>query len=157
MFKCTIHLSILLLLFSSLDVNAVEEITPSQVYSEARALEDAINKFSKSGSSRLDPIKLFDAKPLHVYAIATAVNEKVGILIDIEGLPEIKRPNFPNENIQPKDVLQLIEVIQNNILKLKPEVEFKRVIVKGKSPSDVLRILVRINLLLDNLVDKQQN
>ena len=155
MFKHSTHLSILLLLFTTLEVSAVEEVTPSQVFSEARALEDAISKFGKNESNRLNSIKLFDAKPLHAYAIATALNEKVGILIDIKGLSDIKRHDFPNENIQPKNVLQLIKVIKGNIQKLKPETEFKQIIVKGKSPRDVLRVLIRINILLDILIDKQ--
>jgi len=155
MFKLSTPLSILLLLFTTFEVSAVEEVTPNQVFSEARALEDVVSKFSKNESNRLNSIKLFDAKPLHVYAIATALNEKVGILIDIEGLSGVKRHDFPNENIQPKNVLQLIRVIQNNIQILKPETEFKRIIVRGKSPRDVLHVLIRINLLLDNLIDKE--
>lgn len=149
------HLSILLLLFTALKTNAVNEVTPSQVFSEARALENAISKFSKNDSNRLNYMKLFDAKPLHVYAIATALNEKVAVLFDIKGLSGFKRHNFPNENIQPKNVLLLIKVIQDNIQKLKPETEFKRIIVKGKSPRNVLRVLIKTNILLDNLIDKQ--
>ncbi len=154
LFKRSTYLTILLLLFITLKVSAVKEVTPSQVFSEARALENAINKFSKNESNRLNSMKLFDAKPLHVYAIATALNEKVGLLMDIEGLSDIKRHAFPNEDIQPKNVLKLIKVIQSNIQKLKPETQFERKIVQGKSPRDVLRVLIRTNLLLDNLVDK---
>lgn len=156
MFKFSTYLSILLLLFATLKVNAAEQVTPDQVFSEVRALESAINKLSKSNSKsiRLNSIRLFDAKPLHVYAIATALNEKIAILSDIEGFASIKRHNFPNESIEPKNVLQLIKVIQSNIQKLMPDIKFEGVIAKGKSPKDVLRVLVRINLLLDNLIDK---
>lgn len=154
-FKRSTYLTILLLLFTTLKVSAVERVTPSEVFSEARALENAISTFSKKEINRLNSMKLFDAKPLHVYAIATALNEKVGVLMDIEGLSDIKRHAFPNEDTQPKNVLQLIKVIQHNIQKLRPETQFERIIVHGKSPRDVLRVLIRTNLLIDNLVDKK--
>lgn len=153
-FKRLIYLNILLLLFITLQVSA-EEVTPSQVFSEARALESAISQFSKKESNRLNSMKLFNAKPLHVYAIATALNEKVAMLMDIEGLSDIKKNIFPSEEIKPKNVLQLIKVIQKNIQKLRPKTKSKRITVQGKSPRDVLRVLIRTNLLLDNLVDKK--
>jgi len=155
MLKCSPHLSILLLLLTTFKTGAVDEITPSQVFTEARALENAISKFSKNESNRLNYMKLFDAKPLHVYAIATALNEKVEVLFDIKGLSDFKHHDLPSEDIQPKNVLQLIKVIQSNIQKLKPDTEFKRTIVKGKIPRNVLRVLIKTNILLDNLIDKE--
>lgn len=155
MLKRSAHLSILLLLFITLKAGAVDEVTPSQVFSEARALEDAISKFSKNENNRLNYMKLFEAKPLHVYAIATALNEKVGVLFDIKGLSGFKHHDFPNEDIQPKNVLELIRVIQSNIQKLKPDTKFKRIIVKGKIPRNVLRVLIKTNMLLDNLIDEK--
>jgi len=89
--------------------------------------------------------------------MATALNEKVSILSDLEDLPQIHRPDFPSEEIQPKHVLELVLAVQSNILKLKKFKGRTRIppIVRIKKPADVLRIIMACNIILDSLVHKK--
>jgi len=141
-----------MLLFMS---NAVAKVTPSDVYSRVQSLESVIRQLSVTKRQRIDTIKLLDAKPLHVYAIATALNEKIIIMNNAEHKKRLKSPDFPNKTITPKEVLSLVLAIEHNLKILRPKSQFLPKPVKNKRPKDVLRVLVRCNLLLDSIIENR--
>lgn len=127
-------------------------VTPSDVYSRVKALESVIKKISASKRQRIETIKLLDAKPLHVYAIATALNEKIIILNGMDKKDQILRPEFPNRDITPAQVLSLILAIEHNLKVLNPSSKFHQEPSNNRHPKDVLRLLVRCNLLIDSML-----
>ncbi|SFC68836.1 hypothetical protein [Pseudoalteromonas denitrificans] len=152
LFKLTI---ILFFLFTQ-SINATQKLTSNHVYSEALALKKAIDKLNKNMNiGRIQPIELSNTQPLHVYAITTALNEKVAILFIKSGVTHFQRTDFPNEEIQPKHVYQLIKTVQKNIKTLFPNIKFENKGNKEKHPADVLRMLVASNLILDELITQK--
>jgi hypothetical protein len=149
--------STLLLLFCSFNLYASQEITANHVYQEALKLKAFLYNTSDIKSELIQRIKISSAQPLHVYAIASALNEKVAILSSFTGKNSIIRPKFPSSDIQPKHVLALVLAIQQNLLNLKTDNSLSSTSnsIKGKKPVDVLRIILACNLLIDRLIDKQ--
>ena len=148
-------ISVLLFTYLSSAAYAKEEVTPSHVYSRALVIKQVIDTLSKNSKSNISPIELADAQPLHVYAITTALNEKLAILNVLAGLPSIQPPAHPGEEIQPKHVLKLMNLVQRNLQMLVPDIKFRKKDVVGKRPADVLRILVSCHLSLDKLIEEQ--
>ena len=146
-----------LLLFQALLAMAsfpsIAEVTPSRVYSEVKALHGALSKYSNTQAS-YPRMQILGAQPLHVYAMATALNEKLAILIDIAGLDSksVGRPGFPEGNIEPKHVLELVKTIQSNFLLLAPDSGFRPSRVSNKAPTDVLRLILACNLIVDSML-----
>ncbi|MCG7530825.1 hypothetical protein MHM98_05565 [Psychrobium sp. MM17-31] len=138
-----------------LSVDAQSTVTPSDVYSRVKAIESVIKKMSGNRKQRIATIKLIDAKPLHVYAIGTALNEKILILNELGNKSQYIRPDFPSKDITPAQVLTLMLAIEHNLKLFNIEADFTSKVYKNKKPKDVLRVLVRCNLLLDNLLDKK--
>ena len=136
-------------------LSAQAAVTPSDVYSRVKAIESVVKKMSANKKERIESIKIIDAKPLHVYAIATALNEKVIMLNQLNNKSQHLRPNFPNKDITPAQVLELILAIEHNLKMFDINADFKIQLAKNKRPEDVLRALVRSNVLLDSLLDKK--
>ena len=136
-------------------LSAQAAVTPSDVYSRVKAIESVVKKMSANKKERIESIKIIDAKPLHVYAIATALNEKVIMLNQLNNKSQHLRPDFPNKDITPAQVLKLILAIEHNLKMFDINADFKIQLAKNKRPEDVLRALVRSNLLLDSLLDKK--
>lgn len=136
-------------------LSAQAAVTPSDVYSRVKAIETVVKKMSANKKERIESIKLIDAKPLHVYAIATALNEKVIMLNQLNNKSQHLRPDFPNKNITPSQVMDLMLAIEHNLKVLNMDADFTVRPVQNKRPKDVLRVLVRSNLLLDSLLDKK--
>ncbi|MGB1297730.1 MAG: hypothetical protein ACPG8A_05625 [Psychrobium sp.] len=138
-----------------LSIGAQATVTPSDVYSRVKAIESVIQKMSGNKKQRIATIKLIDAKPLHVYAIGTALNEKILILNELGNKSQYIRPGFPSQDITPAQVLTLMLAIEHNLKLFNIDADFVTKAYKNKQPKDVLRVLVRCNLLLDNLLDKK--
>jgi hypothetical protein len=149
--------STLLLILCSFELYASQEVTPNHVYQEALKLKVILYNTSDVKSELIQRIRIKSAQPLHVYAIASALNEKVAILNSIAGIRSIIRPKFPASDIQPKHVLALVLAIQQNLLNLNPDNKLSSTSnsIKGKKPVDVLRIILACNLLIDRLIAKQ--
>ncbi|WP_435274407.1 hypothetical protein ACMAZF_14015 [Psychrobium sp. nBUS_13] len=80
-------------------LSAQAAVTPSDVYSRVKAIESVVKKLSSNKKERIESIKLIDAKPLHVYAIATALNEKVIMLNQLDNKPQHIRPDLPRASL----------------------------------------------------------
>jgi len=149
----------LLILFSIMSTliltpDALAKVTPSDVFSHVKSLESVIGHLSVAKRQRIETIKLLDAKPLHVYAIATALNEKIILMAKIQDEKRLERPKFPNKTITPTEVLSLVLAIEHNLKVLQPNSKFSLELVKHKRPKDVLRLLVRCHLLIDSVIEK---
>lgn len=127
--------------------------TPSDVFSRIKAIESVINNVSKNKRQRIDTIKLLDAKPLHVYALATALNEKIIMLNHSKQHRASIRPAFPAIEITPSQVMTIMIAIEKNLKILSPSSLFTFKAFNNKQPKDVLRILIRCNLLLDTMLE----
>lgn len=131
------------------------QVTSNDVYSRIQAIENSIRNISDKKSVRIENIRLVKTRPLHVYAIATALNEKIIILNLTERSDKVLRPTFPFKNISPSDVLDLLKIVEKNLKIFNPDIQFFRKTFEGKQSEDVLRMLIRCNLLIDNILNKK--
>lgn len=131
------------------NTHAYKAITPNDVYAQVQELLRTIEEVYPSNLERINSVKIYGAKPLHAYALASALNEKVRLLMVDDS--RFIRPVFPYREITPGDVFNLVKVISKNITTGEPQLATTKK-VTNKKPKDVLRLLTKCNLKLDALI-----
>ena len=144
--------TIILLSIISLKAN----ITPTDVYIEAKSVKLAIaSMVNKEVGSSLLPvvdIDLKNAEPMNSYALGIALNEKIRVQMHLKGISGWSPKSFPKEKIIPKDLKELMSVLQKNLKKLDPSIEFKRESASNKTPPDVMQELIFASLWMDKFL-----
>lgn len=132
------------------------EVTPTDVFIEARSVKFAIaSMVNREVGVSLVPvvdIDLKNAKPMNSYALASALNEKIRLQMFLKGIEGWSAKKYPKNKIIPKDLKELIAVIQANLKKLDPSIEFKRESASNKTPPDVMQELVYASLWMDKFL-----
>jgi hypothetical protein len=149
------HLSKGLLIILLIATISHAKVTPSEVFQEAKAIKIALAQHvvQTKGVSLLPiiDIDLKGATPSSVYALGSALNFKLMILADTKNKPW-KAVNFPNTKITPKQVKDLLLVVQQNLQSLLGNVTFERQKAQGKKPADVAQELTFANQWLDKIM-----
>lgn len=144
-------LLIILIIGSSLHA----KVSPSEVFEEAKAIKIALAKevVQTKGVSLLPviDIDLKGATPSSVYALGSALNFKLMIIAKNQNKPW-KTAVFPHKKITPKEVKELLLVVQDNLTHLFDNVTFEKQTVQGKKPSDVALQLTYANQWLDKIM-----
>ena len=122
------------------------------IYKEVLVIKKFFAKQATINRDRMEMLELSDVQPIHVYAMATTLNEKVAILNHLLGFPFVTRPEFPKSDIAARHIHELVKAIQKNVKQLNSETTFQSIPVNGKDPVDVYRQIMACNLLVDTLL-----
>lgn len=139
---------------------AQQQFTPSHVYQRAEQLVREIQLLRESkgiSAQARDPGVQFGKLPLHVFAKAVEVFEKVTALQLLNGLRPAQVPRIETRNISPALVLGLVTEIHSELVKVKRQMGVRATIrmprlPEGKIPSDVYQNLWKASFALDGLI-----
>jgi len=150
-------LSLCSLIFSHSVV--AEGISPSHVYQNTQRLIAEIelirNKLGVQDKPRHPGVQV-KKKPIHVYAKALEVMEKVARAQARQGLKKAEVGGIPIRKISPTEVFAISERILAELHRLKQKLNITKTIsepqfVAGKRPSDVYETMWRASYLLDGV------
>lgn len=144
--------------------SANESVTPSHVFQQAEWVIAEVNvicEHMKITDSARDPGIQVNKKPLHVYAKAIEVLEKVARSQQKLGMPPASLVQIPVRAIIPSDVFALSKTILAELVRIKIALGIttprdKVAVADGKTPSDVLAQMQLIGAHLKALVKKRK-
>ncbi len=143
-------------LIVTFSIISLKAITPTDVFIEAKSIKLAIASMVNRdiGVSLLPviDIDLNGAKPANVYAMGSALNQKIRLQMLLKNIKGWSTKEYPNEKIAPKDVRELMFVIKDNLKKLDSSINFKQESASNKTPVDVMQELVFANLWMDKFL-----
>ena len=132
-------------------------VTPTDVFIEAKALKNGLATLvnQRAGMSLLPliDIDVTGTKPHHVYAMAIALNEKLGVYMATKQINGFTRSGPPKAKITPGDVHALVLIAQRNLATMASNLTLERHQAKDKKPADVLVEIIYANLWIDQLMD----
>jgi hypothetical protein len=151
----TTMLRALIVLFC-LVCTAKADITPNENYIEAHAIHmaiaDAVKKNRDIHTTPDIKINLSNARPVHVYALLAALNEKISIYFSTNNLAGYIKTDYPNIRINPTHVRDLLLNVHRNLnvfLEIKTQKKLK---TSNKSPKDVMYEVTQANFWMDTLL-----
>lgn len=143
---------IILILLSSV---GFAKVNPSGVFVEAKAIKIALASLvvKEKGVSLL-PVMDIDLKgstPSSVFALAATLNVKLEVYAKAKN-KTWKAAVFPNKNIVPSDVRNILLVVKENIKNIFVLKKFSQYPVEHKTPADVMIELTYANQWLDKIM-----
>lgn len=134
-------------------------VTPSHVYQKASELENELIQFYKSEFLDLPNEisgKKYKRLPRHVMQHARVVFDKIQMLRFINGLTKSKLGSPPVREIEPKEVIAMVEQTLAAARDLRPIYGIEQTAIapameEGKTPTDVYGKLARVSQLVDGL------
>ena len=151
---------VFLILIANTGTASAVNMTPSHVYQETeRLLLDIklLRATQNINDGVRDPGVQVNKTPLHVFAKALQVKEKIALAQRKFDIEPGEVPIMPTKNIVPADVFQLVRSLRSDVDRIKNKLgavasHSEPPFVSGKTPSHVYENLWRSSLLLDALV-----
>jgi len=152
--------SLFLFFIVSAGTASATSMTPSHVFQETERLLLDINlvRTAQNITDEIrDPGVQINKTPLHVFAKALQVKEKISLAQSKFGIEPGDVPIMPTKKIVPADVFQLVRSLRSEVDRIKYKLGVVAThkeppFVNGKTPSQVYENLWRCSLLLDALV-----
>lgn len=144
-----------LLIFACISTLTYAKVTPSDVYVEAKSIKIALAQevVRAKGVSLLPviDIDLNGATPSSVYALGSALNFKLMIYAKSKN-KSWTAASFPKTKIKPKQVKELLLIVEKNIESIFGISNFTKEEAMDKKPSDVGLQLTYANQWLDKIM-----
>lgn len=137
------------------------DVTPSQVFQKAEKLDESLQLFAQEMGIELISLPLIEVEsvsPREVYFQAGTLHEKTArLMFEFTG-KEGKNIDMQKRNAQPKDVLSLLNQVEQHLLVVATQMDLpispiEPAPVPQAQPKNVFQLIVQLNRFTNQLLD----